>query len=267
MNIPTPSDTWPDTWKLSFKYDQEEVFGHVTSWPYYYSYKNRKAAAMSLLCRNLLLGSKILDIAAGQGNFSLELAEKGYDVHWNDLRADLVGYVKLKHESGKITYHPGNVFDLVFDTPFDAILITEVIEHVAHPDQFLQKVATLVKPGGRIVMTTPNGAYIQNTLPKFTETINPSVYEQSQFKPDADGHIFLLHPEELPLLATLASLRLDSVRLLNNPLTSGRFEKWIRLRYIPNVFLYICEYFSSRFPTCLRERYCNIIAARFVKEE
>jgi 2-polyprenyl-3-methyl-5-hydroxy-6-metoxy-1,4-benzoquinol methylase len=40
---------------------------------------------------------------------------------------------------------------------FDAVLITEVIEHVAHPDEFLAKTAALVKPHGSIVLTTPNG--------------------------------------------------------------------------------------------------------------
>ena len=41
----------------------------------------------------------MLDLAAGQGNFSLALAERGYRVTWNDLRGDLEGYVRLKLDS------------------------------------------------------------------------------------------------------------------------------------------------------------------------
>ena len=37
--------------------------------------------------------------------------------------------------------------------------ITEVIEHVAHPDRLLQQAAALVRPGGYVVMTTPNGRF------------------------------------------------------------------------------------------------------------
>ena len=65
-------------------------------------------------------GSVVLDLGAGQGNFSRALAERGYRVTWNDLREDLAGYVRLKHEHGEIEFAPGNAFDLEFADPFDA---------------------------------------------------------------------------------------------------------------------------------------------------
>src|SRR5688572_26088016 len=99
-------------------------------------------------------GARVLDIAAAGGNFSLTLAEMGYRVTWNDLRADLADYVRLKHDRGHLEFAPGNAFELEFAQPFDAALITEVIEHVAHPDRFLAEVAKLVRPGGYLIMTT-----------------------------------------------------------------------------------------------------------------
>ena len=56
-------------------------------------------------------GSHILDVGAAQGNFTLTLAERGYQVTWNDLREELVGYVKLKHDRGSVGYAPGNCFE------------------------------------------------------------------------------------------------------------------------------------------------------------
>src|ERR1043166_1848550 len=56
-------------------------------------------------------------------------------------------------------------------------LITEIIEYVAHPDEFLRKAASLAKPGGYIVMTTPNGGDFLNRLPKF-----PSVPIRNRLK-------------------------------------------------------------------------------------
>jgi len=61
---------------------------------------------------------RVLDIAAAQGNFALTMAELGYDVTWNDLRDDLVGYVREKHERGSISFSPGNAFDLSFSASF-----------------------------------------------------------------------------------------------------------------------------------------------------
>ena len=185
-----PQADWPESWTRSFAYDELELYGSKRNLGYSYAYSIRSNETFRLVQSVAAPGSRVLDIAAAQGNFSLRLAEIGYHMTWNDLRGELAEYVRLKHEVGEITFCPGNAFELNFEHLFDVVLITEVIEHVAHPDEFLTKVAQLVKPGGHIVMTTPNGAYFRNPLPKFIHTTDPSVYEVGQFKPDADGHNF-----------------------------------------------------------------------------
>jgi len=197
----TPDDTWLESWRYSYPYDLEEVYGQVSCHGYAYAYENRRDRTLALVEEVVPRGSRILDVAAAQGNFSLTLAERGYRVTWNDLRADLVDYVKLKHEHGDITFAPGNVFELEFNRVFDCVVATEVIEHVAHPDDFLKKLSQMVRPGGYVVLTTPNGAYFRNHLPRFSECADPSVFESVQFKPNADGHIFLLWPDEVERLA------------------------------------------------------------------
>jgi 2-polyprenyl-6-hydroxyphenyl methylase/3-demethylubiquinone-9 3-methyltransferase len=210
-------------------------------------------------------GARILDIAAAQGNFSIALAELGYDVTWNDLRADLAQYVQLKHERGTIHYAPGNVFELDFDREFDGVMMTEVIEHVAHPDALLAKAATLVRPGGCIVMTTPNGGYFRNTLPRFSDCDNPAEYEAVQFKPNADGHIFLLHHDEVETLATRASLDLDALTFFTNPLTHGHQRTESQLRLLPTRLVDGLERIGRHLPRRV-QRACLIqMAARFRK--
>ena len=226
-------DDWPDSWKYSYLHDLEEVYGQITHRGYAYAYDNRRRQTIRLLTEVLTPRARILDIAAAQGNFSLALAEMGYDVTWNDLREDLAGYVQLKYERGTVHFAPGNAFELGFPSFFDAVLITEIIEHVAHPDDFLLKMAQLVKPGGYIVMTTPNGAYFRSTLPKFSDCPDPSVYEVVQFKPNSDGHIFLLHPDEIEPLASRAHLEVQEVALFTNPLTNGHMKTELLLRVLP----------------------------------
>jgi 2-polyprenyl-6-hydroxyphenyl methylase/3-demethylubiquinone-9 3-methyltransferase len=211
-------------------------------------------------------GARVLDIAAAAGNFSLPLAEMGYDVTWNDLRADLVDYVRMKHEKGSLSFAPGNAFELSFPYFFDAVLITEVIEHVAHPDEFLVKTATLVRPGGYIIMTTLNGAYFRNKLPKFSECPDPSIFESIQFKPDADGHIFLLHVEEVYLFAQAAGLRIDKLSLFTNPLTNGHIKLGIVLKMLPRVAVEYFEKLSQRLPHALANRLLVQMAVRFQRE-
>ena len=262
---PTFSETWPQSWKSSYAYDLEEVFGPFRHLGYSYAYEKRQHETIRLLTEVLPKGARVLDVAAAQGNFSLLLAEMGYDVTWNDRRAELADYVRLKHERGTIRYEPGDAFTLNPPQLFDAALITEIIEHTAHPDQFLIRIATLVRPGGYVIMTTPNGAYFRNRLPKFSECSDPTVFETNQFQPDSDGHIFLLHPEEVAPLAASAGLELDHFALMTNPLTSGHMKTRHLLRVVPGEMVKKIESFSSQLPPAWTRRIFTQIVTRFHK--
>ena len=155
-----PSNDWPPVWKESYQYDLCEVFGRHESNPgYANAYRARSDVALSLLQSALPAGSRVLVVAAAQGNFTLRMAEMGYRVTWNDLRAELADYVRLKHEFGDVTYAPGNVFELQFDQPFDGVLITEIIEHVAHPDESLPPRPTAAPPAGTVLVTPTLSTY------------------------------------------------------------------------------------------------------------
>jgi 2-polyprenyl-3-methyl-5-hydroxy-6-metoxy-1,4-benzoquinol methylase len=260
-----PDDSWSQSWRDSYGYDLNEIYGEITHYGYAYAYENRRRETLRLLSEVLPPGARVLDIAAAQGNFTLALAELGFDVTWNDLRAELAGYVSLKYEQGEVRFAPGNAFELRFPSPFDAVLITEIIEHVAHPDDFLAKTATLLKPGGYIVMTTPNGAYWKNSFPKFSDCADPSVYESRQFKPNADGHIFLLHPDEIEPLAKRAGLRVDQMVLFTTPLTAGHVKTESLLRILPKRVVDSLENATRRLPLFLKERGLVQMAVRFQK--
>lgn len=263
MRRPQPEADWPETWKSAYAYDRVEVFGEPDNLGHAYAYEGRRSAALALLDEALPAGASVLDIAAAQGNFSLALAERGFAVTWNDLRAELVGYVQRKYERGRIDFRPGNAFDLAFPTPFDAVLITEVIEQVAHPDRFLENAARLTRPGGVIVMTTPHGAYFRNTLPRFTDCPDPAVFESGQFKPDADGHIFLLYRDEVERLAARAGLLVERFAYLNNPLTGGHVKLGRLLPFVPAGIVRAVEAMTRRLPEVLASRLSSHIAVRF----
>lgn len=260
-------ENWPASWKASYLYDLEEVYGQIKNRGYAYAYDRRRRATFELITEVLPPGARILDMAAAQGNFSIALAEMGYEVTWNDMRAELVDYVRLKQEFGTIHFAPGNAFNLNPPALFDGVLITEVIEHTAHPDQLLARAAQLVRPGGYVVMTTPNGAYFRNKLPKFSESSDPAVYESVQFKPDTDGHIFLLHPEEIKPLAERAGLVLERLKLSTNPLTNGHIKTGFILRRLPRSLVEGIEKVTGQLPDRFTRRLSTQMAARFRRPE
>jgi len=250
----TPQKNWPELWKQSYKFDCQEFYGQIENKGYYFHYRNRFDIAVELINKYIKPQSSILDVAAAQGNFSLRLAEMGYEVTWNDIRADLIDYVKLKYESGSLNFRPGNIIDLSPEPQYDAVLISEIIEHTAHPDVFLSKVLEFLKPGGILVLTTPNGQYFRFHRPKFSECKDPSQYEQYQFQPDTDGHIFLFHLDELTQIINKFNLSILDYQLYTNFFSNGHCKTEFILRITPERIVKYFEFVSRKLPLSVKKK-------------
>ncbi len=259
----TFNENWPESWKLTYIYDEIELWGSRSNLGYFYQYRIRRGWAIRSVEQLVAVGSEILDVAAGGGNFTLPLAEMGYRLTWNDLRSDLAGMVQQKHEWGQVEYAPGNIFEIAreWENRFDAVLALEVIEHVAHPDEFLAGLARVTKPGGRLFITTPNGAYFRFALPRFSDCPDPSVFESVQFKPNSDGHIFLLYRDEIQTLADRAGLYVEHIAVLTNPLTSGHVKLRHLLPLLPESLVMGIEQATRKLPRILCDKlHCQMVA-------
>ena len=113
---------------------------------------------------------------------------------------------------------------LTLDEPFDLTLATEIIEHVAHPDRFLERCAALVRPAGYVLVTTPNGNWLRNKMPRFSNFSEEQLvlFEAGQFKPDTDGHIFALHRDEIFLLCKRAQLHVELIEYMTPAVRMAR---------------------------------------------
>lgn len=134
--------------------------------------------------RVTLHGAAVLDVGCGGGLLSEALAREGAKVTALDLAPDLIKIAKLHRlESGvDVDYKLCSVETLATEQPgsFDAITCMEMLEHVPEPASVLAACATLLKPGGRLFVSTLNrtpaafalaivGAeYIAGVLPKGT---------------------------------------------------------------------------------------------------
>ena len=131
-----------------------------------------------------------------------------------------------------------------------------MIEHVAHPDELLQHLRQFIKPGGHLLLTTPNGSYFRNRLPTFSEVSNFNDLEANQFKPDADGHLFLFTLRELVEVATSSGFSIEHLSLWGTPLLNGHvFLRLLSGRSFLRV-AYKTEMLSQFLPVSARMYFC-----------
>ena len=109
--------------------------------------------------RQALADLDVLDIGCGGGLLSEPMARLGATVTGVDADAGGIAAAEVHAaESGlAITYRVGAAEDLAAEgRQFDAVVASEVIEHVADRTAFVDALAKLVRPGGVVVITTIN---------------------------------------------------------------------------------------------------------------
>lgn len=137
-----------------------------------------------VMARARLEGASALDVGCGGGLLSEALAREGAHVTALDLAPELVKVAKLHGlESGvAVDYRLQSVESLAAEQPhtFDVVTCMEMLEHVPDPGAVIDACARLLKPGGRLFLSTLNrtpaafalaivGAeYLARLLPKGT---------------------------------------------------------------------------------------------------
>src|SRR5882672_6003765 len=90
---------------------------------------------------------RILDVACGTGYGTAMLGAVGADLSIEALR-----YAR-RHPASYIAADAGR---LPFGRCFDAVVSFETIEHVPDPGRFVAECARVLKPGGVLLVSTPN---------------------------------------------------------------------------------------------------------------
>lgn len=104
-------------------------------------------------------GERYLDAGCGSGVLSDRLAETGATVVGVDGNAAAIEFARATFTRANLEFRSGLVDELgLADASFDGIVFLEVIEHVtaAQAADVLATFHRLLRPGGRLVVSTPN---------------------------------------------------------------------------------------------------------------
>jgi 2-polyprenyl-3-methyl-5-hydroxy-6-metoxy-1,4-benzoquinol methylase len=138
----------------------------------------RFAAVESRLPASL---GRIIDVACGPGTFLGNLRrpiDLGVGI---DLAADQIEYARTRYgREERLNFVVGDATHIAMEEPFDAVTCIELIEHLeaAETERFLQALYGLLRPGGMLVLTTPNYRSAWPILERLISRFGPVDYRE-----------------------------------------------------------------------------------------
>jgi SAM-dependent methyltransferase len=127
-----------------------------SDWPKHAAAPGTHEAVLSIVREFIERGPKTTltacDVPCGAGAFSKRIAEMGIDV----TAVDIAAADNFIFDPEKRILHDCNKGLPFASDSLDAVVSIEGIEHLENPSQFIRECARVAKPGGLIILTTPN---------------------------------------------------------------------------------------------------------------
>jgi 2-polyprenyl-3-methyl-5-hydroxy-6-metoxy-1,4-benzoquinol methylase len=147
----------------------------------------------------------VLEVGFGDGSQLKQLASLGWSADGQEV--DPIAVHKLRDQGFKV--HEGRLPDLgLIEGKFDAVVGNHVIEHVHSPLEVMKECRRLTKPGGLVVMLTPNST-----------SYGHRVFGRHWLGLDPPRHLHLFSLHSLGLLAANAGF--TDYRVFTNPALSA----------------------------------------------
>ena len=174
-----------------------------------------------------LRGARVLDVGCGGGLLSEALARSGAIVTALDLAPELIDIAKLHLLESQlmVDYRLQSVESLADEAPgsFDAITCMEMLEHVPDPAAILRACAQLLKPGGRLFVSTLN-----RTPVAFAVAIVGAEYVANLLPRGTHDYKSFIRPAELSAWLRAADLSLEDISgMAYDPI---RRKAWVNRR-------------------------------------
>jgi 2-polyprenyl-3-methyl-5-hydroxy-6-metoxy-1,4-benzoquinol methylase len=142
-------------------------------------------------------GRRVLDLGCRYGALTAYYA-KGNEVTGVDIDREALGHAEARLGIQALWADLDDPLAFL-DATFDVVVIGEVLEHIREPQRLLDQAHRVLRPGGTLVGSTPNGFRLKNRL-RFLAGRHPE---------DNPTHLHLFSPTDVrELLAAFVEPRL-----------------------------------------------------------
>lgn len=165
-----------------------------------------------------LTGKTVVDVPAGLGDMSSEFTRRGAKVIALDLYPE-----KIKGDVDEKLFVDMNSRFPLKDEVADIVLCQEGIEHVPNQLNLMEELNRVLKPGGKLLITTPSLSHLRARLSmlivesEYWKRLPASEVDSVWFSDSQNdhiyfGHFFLLTANQLRLLAVLTGFSVNERR-------------------------------------------------------
>jgi len=152
---------------------------------YFMGVKHRSRSTLQELAKHFPNRGRLLEVGCSYGGFLAEARRDGWDVTGIEISENASAYAR---EKLGLRVFSGTLSDQVHNlgAPYDALAMFHVIEHVQDPLALLASCRQLIKPGGLLILKTPN---VASAIAKITGS--------SWHWVSPPAHLYLYSPETL----------------------------------------------------------------------
>lgn len=119
-------------------------------------------------------GDRLLDIGCGTGEALLTVKDKYNELFGIDPNPNAVKFARERLSNiGHIKITQSSAYNLGFeDGMFDGVLFLDVLEHLSEPERAISEAKRVLRGGGQLIVTVPNGFNVFSRFKKDTHHVN-----------------------------------------------------------------------------------------------